>query len=139
MLKPERQNAIVTLVTKLDFASVKQISEQLDVSEMTIRRDLEELAEVGRLTRVHGGARSIAGLHGTVARREYTTSEKHQQHAIEKEQIAQTAARLVQDGDTVFLGAGTTCEALRVLLAMSICVPLQIVFRFLVRLTNAIR
>ena len=112
MLKPERQNAIVTLVTKMDFASVKQISEQLDVSEMTIRRDLEELAEVGRLTRVHGGARSIAGPHGTVARREYTTSEKHRQYAIEKEQIAQTAARLVQDGDTVFLGAGTTCEAL---------------------------
>lgn len=48
MLKPERQNAIVTLVTKMDFASVKQISEELKVSEMTIRRDLEDLAEVGR-------------------------------------------------------------------------------------------
>lgn len=112
MLKPERKNSIVSLVNQVGFVSVGAISQQLGVSEMTIRRDLEELAEEGCLTRVHGGARSIGSNHGVMVAREYTTPEKHRYHMGEKREIARSASQLVTDGETVFLGAGTTCEAL---------------------------
>jgi hypothetical protein len=60
----------------------------------TIRRDLEELAEEGCLTRVHGGARSIGSNHGVMVAREYTTPEKHRYHMGEKREIARSASQL---------------------------------------------
>ena len=62
MLKAERQEQIVQRLTANGTATVGAIARALQVSEMTIRRDLEELAERGIIERVYGGARLPGAL-----------------------------------------------------------------------------
>lgn len=56
MLKKERLLTIVEMVNKKGILTVNEIINQLDVSDMTVRRDLDELEKSGKLLRVHGGA-----------------------------------------------------------------------------------
>ncbi len=76
----------------------------LNVTDMTVRRDFIELEEQGVLTKIHGGARSNKAFQY----REYSHSEKHIQNKEAKQEIAERVAQLIEDGDTVFLGPGTT-------------------------------
>lgn len=112
MLKAERQERILELLGDEHTASVRSVAEQLAVSEMTVRRDFEELAERGVVERVYGGARLRHGTakHGSLVEREFTHGEKARLHAAEKRDIARRAAALIGPRDTVFLGAGTTIE-----------------------------
>ena len=55
LMKSERQQAILDLLDQHHSVSVNEISNTLSVSDMTIRRDLAELADKGLLVRVHGG------------------------------------------------------------------------------------
>lgn len=59
MLKTERQRSILAMCDRYGTITVKFIQEVLNVSDMTIRRDLEELAQKKKLLRVHGGAQKI--------------------------------------------------------------------------------
>lgn len=110
MLKFERQDAIEQLCEEMGTATVHQLAQELQVSDMTVRRDLEEMAAQGRLVRVHGGARSVAGQRGMAVPREFTHSEKRSLHVKEKRAVAALGAQLVEPHNTVFLGAGTTME-----------------------------
>lgn len=56
MLKKERLLTIVEMVNKKGILTVNEIINQLDVSDMTVRRDLDELEKSGKLLRVHGGS-----------------------------------------------------------------------------------
>ncbi len=60
MLKKERLLTIVEMVNKKGILTVNEIINQLDVSDMTVRRDLDELEKSGKLLRVHGGAQSLS-------------------------------------------------------------------------------
>lgn len=108
MLKTKRQQAIMTLCELHGVVTVKFIQEQLHVSDMTIRRDLDELASQNRLIRVHGGAKSLSFESEKPI--ELSHGEKKQLHSREKEFIAKNAAAAIQEGDTIFLGTGTTIE-----------------------------
>ncbi len=110
MIKAERQDRVRQLLEEQGTVSVKEISDELGVSDMTIRRDLEELAALGEIERVHGGARSAQGRSRSMLRHEYSHSEKRSKHAGEKLQIAQKAVSLIEEDSTVFLGTGTTVE-----------------------------
>lgn len=110
MIKAERQDSIKRLVEERGSASVRDIAAELDVSEMTVRRDLEEMSSQGELVRVHGGARSAVGRKQSMLRREYSHVEKRAKHAEEKLAIARRAVALIEPDSTVFLGAGTTVE-----------------------------
>ncbi|GJM55902.1 DeoR/GlpR transcriptional regulator [Coriobacteriaceae bacterium] len=112
MLKSERQDAIQRLCEALGTVTVRQIAEELQVSDMTVRRDLEEMSGQDRVVRVHGGARRVTGERGAAVPREYTHREKRALHVEEKRAVAARAAVLVEPGETVFLGAGTTMERL---------------------------
>lgn len=112
MLKSERQDAIQRLCEALGTVTVHQIAEELQVSDMTVRRDLEEMSGQGRVVRVHGGARRVTGERGLTVPREFTHREKRSLHVEEKRAVAARAAALVEPGQTVFLGAGTTMERL---------------------------
>lgn len=79
------------------------MSELLGVSEVTIRRDLEELERRGVLERIHGGAISSRRLRSEPRYLEAMTS-----HAEEKRDIGRAAAALVEPGDTLFFNGGTT-------------------------------
>ncbi len=85
---------------------VSDLAAAFRVTEITIRRDLEELAKDGLVDRFHGGAR-LAHTAG----RESLFVEKGTQHAVEKEAIGAEAATLVKDEDTVLLNAGSTTLA----------------------------
>jgi len=99
----QRQNDIVRLLLRQGKLSVGEIVERFKVSEATARRDLEFLAEKGRIQRVHGGALPI-----TQALPELPILEREKEQGYSKQKIGQAAAALVQDGETVFLGSGST-------------------------------
>ena len=99
----ERQRELARLVERAGRLSVAQICEQFSISEATARRDLETLSEQGFIQRVHGGAILVR----QAAPEEPILSRSHEQEN-EKERIGRAAAALIQDGETVFLGSGTT-------------------------------
>ncbi|MFF4777426.1 DeoR/GlpR family DNA-binding transcription regulator [Microtetraspora fusca] len=104
MLAQLRQQAILERIRRTGGARVAELVQDLGVSDMTIRRDLEALADRGLVEKVHGGA-TIAGAGST---EEPGFSAKSARQEAEKEAIARRAARLVRPGSSVALSAGTT-------------------------------
>lgn len=97
-----RRRVIDLLATSDGPLSAEVLREQLSVSLVTVRRDLETLERSGAVIRTHGGA-MINSL-----RAERSISERNDTNALAKAEIAATAASLVSPGLTVFLDAGTT-------------------------------
>jgi DeoR/GlpR family transcriptional regulator of sugar metabolism len=100
---PERQNQILSLLGKQGRLSVAEIVEQFSISEATARRDLETLASQGKAQRVHGGVIAVEQ-----APPELPILEREGEQTDEKNSIGRAAAELIADGETVFLGSGTT-------------------------------
>ena len=100
------QRIILQELDQSGVVSVKNLKELLHVTDMTIRRDLIDLEKQGLLTRVHGGAHKKVrdGLN------EVSHSEKTMLNIEEKKTIAQKCAGLIVNGDTVFIGSGTTTD-----------------------------
>ena len=105
-MKESRQRIILQELDQSGVVSVKNLKELLHVTDMTIRRDLIDLEKQGLLTRVHGGAHKKVrdGLN------EVSHSEKTMLNIEEKKTIAQKCAGLIVNGDTVFIGSGTTTD-----------------------------
>jgi DeoR family transcriptional regulator of aga operon len=99
----ERQEQLLNFVQQNRRATVAQISERFAVSLATVRRDLEALAERGEIERFHGGAK--AAQH---APPEAPVVQRRVEQGEEKRRIGRAAADLVNEGETVFLGSGTT-------------------------------
>lgn len=99
----ERKQLILDYVNKHGRASVQELSNFLQVSESTIRRDLKELEEAKLLNRTHGGAISLQAVNF-----EPTYWEKEDRFKSEKEAIAREAVKLIENGDTILLDSGTT-------------------------------
>ncbi|MEU5863834.1 MULTISPECIES: DeoR/GlpR family DNA-binding transcription regulator [unclassified Nonomuraea] len=102
MLAPQRQQAILDLVRQNGGVRVVDLVRTFGVSDITIRRDLELLAERGLLAKVHGGATTIGSTN------EPGFAAKSVQQEEEKQAIAGHAAALVRPGTAVALSAGTT-------------------------------
>jgi DeoR/GlpR family transcriptional regulator of sugar metabolism len=104
MLAGQRQELIAEEIKRRGAVRVAELTQLLGVSDMTIRRDLDVLAGSGLIDKVHGGA---------TARRSHSTDEpgfetKSERQFKEKEAIAAAAAALVEPGQAIALGAGTT-------------------------------
>jgi DeoR/GlpR family transcriptional regulator of sugar metabolism len=102
----ERRQAILAVLEEVGQLSVASLSERFDVSEVTIRQDLQALSEQGLLLRTRGGALSTNSLP------ELSFDLRQQQWAAQKARIGQAAATLVHYGDTVFLDASTTAQTI---------------------------
>ena len=89
------------------FVHIADLSEMLDVSEATIRRDLEELEKRGDLERTHGGA-----IRNQRVNLEEDYAERTQLFPDEKRWIGALAASMIEDGDIVFINSGTTSTEL---------------------------
>ncbi|MEU0152093.1 DeoR/GlpR family DNA-binding transcription regulator [Micromonospora fulviviridis] len=100
---PQRRTHIMAALRRAGFLSVADISAQLGVSQMTIRRDLRRLAENGEVLLVHGGVSLPPGGVGGPGYASRALS-----HAGAKRAIGAAAARLVQPGDTIGIDSGTT-------------------------------
>ncbi|MGD6872057.1 DeoR/GlpR family DNA-binding transcription regulator [Sutcliffiella horikoshii] len=103
MLTPERQQLILELIQKHEVVKLQDFVEVTRASESTIRRDLSQLEEQNKLKRVHGGAARILQKG-----EEPSILEKASINLYEKKMVAKKAADLINDGDCIFLDAGTT-------------------------------
>lgn len=101
MLKKERQAYILHQVNLHNKVLSSSLSQEINVSEDTIRRDLQELAEEGKIVKVHGGA-----LSHSFSQVYYPTNNVYSQD--HKKLIAQKAAGLIEDGMFVLTTGGTT-------------------------------
>lgn len=100
-----RQRRIAELVAEQGEVTVAELADQFEVSGMTIRRDLRELEQQGLVERTHGGAMPPSGA---AAALEPPLKERfdHESHA--KRRIGRAVADFIADGETVFIGSGTT-------------------------------
>lgn len=103
LLKEERQQLILGAVKDKRQATVAELSRRFDVSEVTIRRDLRELASLGALRRAHGGA-----VVADSVLPEPPVVQRMGRAENCKACIGRAAAALVSDGDSVFIGSGST-------------------------------
>ncbi len=102
-----RQRRILQRLQEHEVVRVSDLATELGVSPMTIRRDLKALETRHGIQRVHGGA-----LLDDRALSERPLSEREVVNAAEKRRIGRAAAELVQDGDTIIIGGGTTTAEL---------------------------
>lgn len=107
MLKKKRQAHIMEVLIKEEAMSVSELAELLDVSSVTIRKDLNELEQAGKLYRSHGKARIINPF--TLNR---SVSEKEKMAPEQKDAIGREAAKLIDRDDSIIIASGTTVHAL---------------------------
>lgn len=103
MLTPERHRLILQLLKEKGIIKIQEIMELTCSSESTIRRDLSQLEEQKFLKRIHGGASRLQGK-----LQEPSMIEKSSKNLHEKQLIAKYAAGLVEEGDCIYLDAGST-------------------------------
>ena len=108
MLKQEKLDRILETVNTKGTITVKEIMTSLDISDMTARRYLQELADKDLLVRVHGGAEKLRT--GSLLSNERSNVEKQALQIAEKQEIAKFAGHLVEERETIFIGPGTTLE-----------------------------
>jgi len=110
----ERQQKIQAIINDAGEAKLSELGSLFpDISTMTLRRDLEKLEALGEIVRTRSGAKSIAYLSRLS---EAQFSERESENIAEKNSIAQTAYRYVEQERSVFLDTGTTITGLARLL-----------------------
>lgn len=114
MFAKERQSKIEQLILERGSASVLRLSQMFNVSEVTIRKDLDELQKGNRVVRTHGGA---------VVKYQSRPDWCFQNLAVvcleEKQQIARKALEFIEDGDSILMDGATTVRELAVLINSS--------------------
>jgi DeoR family L-fucose operon activator len=100
----ERHNEIIKILNNLKTVSVQVLTERLQVSEVTIRKDLSFLESQGKLLRTHGGA-----VLSEDREKIYSLSEKSLENIVYKKAIAKKARQLIRENDTVYIDSGSTC------------------------------
>jgi DeoR/GlpR family transcriptional regulator of sugar metabolism len=103
LLKDERLQMILEKVRDTGKATVVELSEHFEVSDITIRRDLKELAEQGLIRRAHGGA-----VYSINEPDDPPVIQRMLQNRDAKERIGRATAALINDNESVFIGSGST-------------------------------
>jgi DeoR family fructose operon transcriptional repressor len=103
MLGEERREYILNIVNRTGSIKAFDIARTLDVSEITIRRDLQRLSKKGLVRRTHGGAMNILSVG-----HEMKFDVQKDRFTAEKKRIALEAASMIEDGDVILIEAGTT-------------------------------
>lgn len=107
MVISERQQQIVDILLTRKTATVAELSDLLEVSAVTIRSDLNLLADSGRVLRTHGGARIADGR----THQEQTFATRQRLHADQKQIIGTLAATLITPLEPILLDGSTTAVA----------------------------
>lgn len=95
---------IVTILEQEGMTTVSSLAQRCNVTEKTIRLDLNKLAQMNIVNKVHGGAMLANNNTDEI----FPVDTRKQKHVPEKQRIAQKALEMIRDGDTIFLDAGTT-------------------------------
>jgi DeoR/GlpR family transcriptional regulator of sugar metabolism len=116
MVAEERRSRLLEVIRLQGFASLPDLAGALQVSESTVRRDLSQLEQEGAARRTHGGA-FYTGPSPSLPHFDRRQAEQW----VEKRRIAEVAAALIDDGDTILLdGGSTTYELARLLVGRSL-------------------
>jgi DeoR/GlpR family transcriptional regulator of sugar metabolism len=116
VLVEERRQRVLDLVSERGFIALTDLARRIDVSESTLRRDLDYWHKQGLVRRTHGGAMYVGDASGLPALEERSGSQLE-----EKRALARAAADRIEDGDTVLLDGGTTTlEVARLLVGRSL-------------------
>src|SRR5665647_649322 len=107
VLAQQRQEAILREVERAGGARISELVDLLDVSDMTVRRDIEALAVNGLVMKVHGGATAVVGR----SAEEPGFHVKSETNPRQKSAIARVAAGLIAPGSSIAISAGTTTYA----------------------------
>lgn len=102
MLTEERKNYILNALSSQPIIKTQDLVVTLQASESTIRRDLQELEEAGKIQRIHGGAKLVIKLDN-----EPSVLEKTRKHHHYKIRVAKLAVSFIQPEDIIYLDAGT--------------------------------
>lgn len=105
-----RINRIIDTMRDENGATVKRLAQKLEVSEMTIRRDLELLRVNNVIFINHGVAYFNPNAEKTDVNSKYNIIHERGENDVEKEAIGRAAAKLIEPGDTIILDSGTTTE-----------------------------
>ncbi|MBA6364727.1 DeoR/GlpR family transcriptional regulator [Colwellia sp. BRX8-4] len=112
MTQQQRQALILEMIKKSGFVSIDELVEHFKVTPQTVRRDLNQLAKVQKISRHHGGA----GIESSTVNTDYQTRKIMDLQA--KEKIAAELVRMIPNGASLFINIGTTTETIaRALLA----------------------
>jgi len=103
----ERKHEILRMITAEGRVSVTELSRKYGVSEVTIRNDLQDLADQGLIVRTHGGAVVVPHSPDILS-----LNLRRQQQTTEKERIGAAASVYVSDGDAIFLDTSSTTLAI---------------------------
>src|SRR5258706_4791361 len=107
MLEAERHRLMVKFLLQRSVVSVQDFVEFLNVSEATVRRDIDALSEAGQIRRIRGGAEALAPRYEThLAGVPFALN--LEVYAAQKRAIAQAASLLIRDGDSILINGGTT-------------------------------
>ena len=98
-----RQKVILELLRKNSQITVSELARDFNVSEVTIRRDMNSLAKTGKVLRTYGGVASNEKV-----AYEFSFREKLNKNIKDKEKIGNLAASLVKDGEVILMDTGTT-------------------------------
>jgi DeoR family transcriptional regulator, fructose operon transcriptional repressor len=112
MITEERRAIILRKIIENHYVQVSNLAEEFEVTQVTIRRDLDAMAKEGLCIRKHGGAIPIK----TGVSLELPYNIKRHEMIEEKEKIAKHAVDLIDNGDTIILDSGSTAYALATLL-----------------------
>ena len=107
MILEKRLEIILDTLEREEAVSNKILMDKLSVSESTLRRDLSYLQDMGKITRVHGGA-----VLNNIAASEINFTDNQKTKQNEKAIIGKKAAKLIKDAKFIYLDAGSTCHAL---------------------------
>lgn len=107
VLTEERQNAILEQLKKSGIVKLQELVQLLDCSISTVRRDLQELEDQGKLVRIHGGAKAI-----TTLQNEPGVLEKASKNVQGKQKIAKLAVDQIEADEVIYLDAGTSTQAM---------------------------
>ncbi|MCY1564218.1 DeoR/GlpR family DNA-binding transcription regulator [Staphylococcus pettenkoferi] len=103
MISEKRHEMILSELRNKEFLTLQELVDHTGSSASTVRRDLSKLQQMGKLSRVHGGA----ALNQSVVT-EAKLADKRTRNLQEKQEIARQAAEYVEDHDCIFLDAGST-------------------------------
>jgi DeoR/GlpR family transcriptional regulator of sugar metabolism len=103
-----RDNEILSSLQRDGTVTVESLSERMEISVVTVRRDLDRLEQQGLLKRTHGGAVSIEPLFYEPFRNDRSFQAQVEKQAPEKRRIGRAAASLIERGETIALTPGTT-------------------------------
>ncbi len=106
MMKYERLHALADYLKMQRQATIPELAKAFSVSEITVRRDLNLLAEQGIVNKVYGGA--VYNFDFIQQKLEVPISKRQAEHIKAKRRIGELAAGLVEDEDTIFVDTGST-------------------------------